>query len=306
MSLQTYPNSRLNKFSQTITDYLEKANPGPKGIIKYRLLNGVKSIDPESKGQLIFPASVKIPLNGSINDPGVKQEDESVKDAGVVSFGVVKTYDEKTGQYVFRTYHIQPQKGDGGIFMLRGSVVSDMEIYEGLELSNHNASNPFRDTSIPTLFERVNDAAEAKARSDKRDFLYDALTAIRNWEPDEMRIIGASYNLSTSLSPDELKDALETIAMADPKTFYEAIDSEDTKIKAVIKMSVESGIIAFNAHENKYVYAGSGDTIATLDRVEGKKENDQFCQFLKTSANGAAIRGQLEKQLKARNKKPGR
>jgi hypothetical protein len=184
--------------------------------------------------------------------------------------------------------------------MLSGDRIEDLEMYEVLELKNCNGSNPFRDRSEPPLYERVNEAAESKVRSKKRNFLFDSLDAIRHWTPDELRFAAASYNISASLDPDVLKDKLEEIAEKDPETFYKSIESDDNQIKAVIKLAKDAGIISFSAHEYKWMDA-SGETIALLDRREGVDENAALLQFLKTSVNGPAIQGKLEKLLK---KKP--
>jgi hypothetical protein len=98
-----------------------------------------------------------------------------------------------------------------------------------------------------------------------------------------------------------IKDKLEEIAEKDPETFYKSIESDDNKIKAVIKLAKDAGIIAFSAHENKWTYT-SGETLALLDRKEGVDENVQLLHFLKSSVNGPAIQGKLEKLLKSKNK----
>jgi hypothetical protein len=178
-----------------------------------------------------------------------------------------------------------------------------MAIYDGLELSNKNASNPFRDISTDILFERVNDVKESGARSTKRNHLFDSLTAIRSWDYTQMRIMGAGYNLSTQLPMEVLKDKLEALAEADPETFAKSIDSDDLKIRAVIKMAKDADVISFLPQENKWVFTGSNEIITTLDRKEGLTEMDQFAEFLKNTTNGKQIKAQLERLITAKRKK---
>lgn len=300
MSLQKYTGSDLNHISNKIETYLNERKLKPGQMAKYRLTNGIRNIDPQRmKGNdVLFPAVVGIPLKTSFYDTG----DEESDNARVVEIGKVKSIDDRTKQMTFQKFYIQPQKGDGGIFNIRGGVVSEMEIYEILELHNWNGSNPFRDVSEPIVFERIDDAKESRARSNRRNFLFDSLNAIKNWTPEEVRIMGAAYNLNSSLDLDVIKDALESIAEKNPEEFYNAIDSEDNKVNALIKLATDSGVISYNAHENKYSFAG-GETVALLERVEGRSEIDQFREFLKSSANGAAIQGTLQKLIKANNKK---
>lgn len=300
MSLQTYAGSDLNKISRTLQSYLDERELKPGDMVKYRLLNGTPNIDRDRKkgDDVLFPAVVGIPLRTIIYDPGYKDESGKTREAGTVQIGVVKFFDDRTKQPVFEKYYVQTQKGDGGIFFLRGGVIDEMNKYDAIELSNLNKSNPFRDQTIDPVFERIDDAKESKVKSTKRNFLLDSLVAIRAWTAEERRIIGASYNLSSQLDADVLKDRLEEIAEKDPATFYKHIDSEDTKIRALIKLSQEAGIISFNAHENKWTYTGSDETLALLDRKEGVSELDQLGDFLKNSANGPVIRGTLYKLLK--------
>lgn len=297
--LQTYTGSNLNTFSKAIQEYLDKSPLLPGESVKYRLLNGTKNIDPErKKGEdLLFPASIVIHLRDRIKDPGK----DDIK-AGIVEIGAVSHFDDRTELPVFKSFIINPSKGDGGYFMLSGDNISDIEMYDVLELKNCNGSNPFRDKSVNALYEKVNEVAESKVRSKKRNYLFDSLDAIRHWTADEIKFAAASNNLSATLPPDVLKDKLEEIAEKDPETFYKSIESDDNQIKAVIKLSKDAGNIAFNAHENKWIYAGSGETLALLDRREGVDENTGLLYFLKTSVNGPRIQGQLEKLLKS--KKP--
>jgi hypothetical protein len=296
VSLQQYAGSSLNKFSKAIQSYLDERPLLPGETVKYRLLNGTKNIDPNrKKGEdMLFPSCMVIHLRDRIKDPGK----DDVK-PGLVEIGAVSHFDDKTKLPVFKVHILTPQKGDGGYFMLSGDKIEDLEMYEVLELKNSNGSNPFRDQSEPPLYERVNEAAESKIRSKKRNFLFDSLDAIRHWTPDEMRFAAASNNLSASLPIDVIKDKLEEIAEKDPETFYKSIESDDNKIKAVIKLAKDAGIIAFSAHENKWTYA-SGETLALLDRKEGVDENVQLLHFLKSSVNGPAIQGKLEKLLKSK------
>ena len=296
MSLQTYTGSDINVISAKLQTYLTERKLKPNEIVKYRLLGGVKNPDPaKAKGdEFLFPSSISIKLRHRIYD----------EDAGKdVEIGVVRSFDDITKRPVFAGYSVQPQKGDGGIFMIRASVISEREMYETLELSNDNASNPFRDQSDFPAFERVNEAAEGKVRSNKRNALIDSMMAIRQWDYDKMRIMAASYNLSTQLPFEVLKDMLEGIAEKSPQAFFDSIDSEELEVKAVIKMAKDAGVISFVAHENKWIFTASNELIILLDRKEGVTETDQFALFLKNGANGEKVKQNIQKLLAATKKK---
>lgn len=153
---------------------------------------------------------------------------------------------------------------------------------------------------VAPTFERINDIAESQSRSTKRNFLFDSYTAIRGATYAELRIVGAGFGLSTTLPLEVLKDKLESLAEKNPQKFYEAMDSPDIKIKAIIKMAVEAEIIAFIPHENKWVFTGTDELITLLERKEGITELEQFANFLKTSANGNQVKGNLQRMLTAK------
>lgn len=292
MSLQTIKDLSLNEFSETVKNYLKENKLKRTDTAKFRLLTGHTNVDKlKHGGDTLYNSVICIPLCGTLNDP----------ENGLVDFGVVKAINPITKMPSFRKFYVRPKRNDG-IFTLRGDVIADLEIYDAILLSNDNKSNPYRDASRDPTFERVDEAKESKVRSTKRNFLYDSLDAIRHWTPDEMRIAGAAHNLNANLSIDVIKDRLEEIAEKDPETFYKTIDSEDNKVKALIKLAADAQIIAFSAHENKWFYPGSGETVALLERREGSNEIEQLKEFLKTSANGPAIEGQLQKLLKAQKK----
>ena len=290
--LQEFAEKNLNIVSDTVKSYLNSIQLKPGQMVKYRLLNGTPNIDPQRKkgDDMLYPSCVAISLQEKIKDP----------EGGIKQVGLVKAFDDNE-RPIFVDFILTPQKGDGGFFFLSGDRVADIEMYDIIELKNNNKSNPYRDISVTPIFERVNEAAESKVRSKKRNYLFDSLDAIRHWTPEEMRFAGASNGLSSALEIDVLKDKLEEIAERDPETFYKSIESEDNKLKAIIKLATEAGFISFNAHEYKWIDK-NGETVALLDRREGENEVTGLLQFLKTSVNGPAIQGKLEKLLKS--KKP--
>ncbi len=289
MSLQTYPGLDLNKVPKAIEKYLAENRIKPGDLKKFRLLGGVKNSDPGRKPndpEMFYPASVTIPLYDKIVDP----------EAGVITVGAVRYFDDRTKAPVFKKYVIEPDRGNP-IFTLRGSTAAEVEVYDFLLLSNKNKSNPFRDTSIEPLFEQVNDEKEAQERIFKRNALKESLDAISGWDRSEMQVVAAGYNISPDFSTDILRDKLEEIATKSPELFYRNIDSEDMRIKAVIKMAEQAGIVAYSAHQHEWKMSETGDVLATLPRIEGRNEREQFCEFLKTAVNGPAILENLRNML---------
>lgn len=291
---QTREGSDLNNLSAKLISYLDQRKLKLGQNVKYRILKKTKNTDPQRKpgDDWLYPSTIVIHLRDRVKKP----------EGGVVEIGVVDSVDPISKLPIFKKpLTITHQKGDAGYFLLNGDNINDIEMYPLLELSNKNASNPFRDAAEEPIFERVDEVKESKARSEKRNYLYDSLDAIRHWTPDEMRLSAAENGIPDTLDIDTIKDRLEELAEKDPKTFYDGIGSIENKMRAIINLAKSRGIINYSAHENKWLYAGSGDTIVLLERREGVNEMQQFINFLMNSPKGADVQEHLKKLIKAKS-----
>lgn len=285
--------SDLNNLSPKLISYLDQRKLKTGEVVKYRLLAKTKNQDPKRKpgDDWLYPSTIIIHLRDRIKKP----------EGGVVEIGVVDSVDPITKLPTFRkAFVITPQKLDGGYFFLNEKNIDDVEMYPLLELSNKNGSNPFRDGANDPVFERVDDAKESKVESKKINVLFNCWDAIRNWTPEEMKIAAAGFNIPDATDPDTLKLRLEKLAEKDPETFYNSIDSIDNKITAIINLAKAKEIISYSAHENKWFYTGSNETIILLERREGANEVQQFTNFLKNSPKGADVQEHLKKLIKAK------
>jgi len=292
MSLRIVNNSDVNKVSNTLTSYLKDRKLKSDEEAVYRLLNGTLNVDPQKKdGVMLYPSVQGISLNDTIIDP---------ENQTVVRIGLPKTAD-RDGNVVFRKFYVTPKKNEG-TFSLRGNVAADIEIYNVLELLSLNKSNPYRNEDVEPLFERVDGAAESKARSEKTNYLRLALNAIDGWDYDHLRVIGSSYNISTKLDKEVIKEQLEAIAQKNPKAFFDRIDSEDTKVRSVIRIAREANVISYIGHERRWLFTEQDETIFTLELKEGVNEIDQLAKLLIDNPKGPAMRKAIEKLISAKKK----
>ena len=291
--LRIVNDSEVNKVSKEILDYLKLHSIKPGEVAKFRLLTGVKNTDNDKHdGDILYPASVAIPLQSTLYDPGAN--DGAGATVKVLAIQTIVNGDITPQKYVIRVKKNDP------IFFISGSA-ENTEMYSMMLLVDENKNNPFRDITKEPIFELVDDKADSKKRSDRRNVKYECYNAIKSWNNDETKVHGASYNIPVSLPIEVIKERLETIAEKDPTTFYKTIDSEEAKVKSIINMAKEGDVIAYNAHEHKWIMTGSGETIAMLNRVEGQSEVDQFAQVLLSGANGPKLRSNIEKILKKNN-----
>lgn len=305
MNLKTYKDQRINDFSKTIFDYLEKRPLLPGMVAKYRLLNGTPQFNKKTGNtDMIYGSSVAVRLKSNIIDPGFVIEAEDKKDSKTVDAGIkvvgIVTEIDKQGNALFKgKLYVTPAINQPE-FYISGDNAEDVLMYEALELSSENKSNPYRDKSVLPTFERIDDVAEAKQRTGKRNYLRESLNAIDRWTYEEMKAIAAGYNISTKLPQGTMRDRLESIAEKNPEVFYKNIDSEATKLKGLISIAKEAGVIHFTAIENTWYFTASGEVITILQRKEGVDETQQLALFLDASANGPKIQGNIEKLVRAK------
>lgn len=291
MKLRTIEGQSLNQVSKEVLDYIEANRLKPKQIKKWRFLGGTPNLDPVDKltRPIIYPASYKIPLCDVIIDP----------ENGPIKVGSVKSVNPLSQEAEFNTFVYYSHKG-APIFVLSGDNADEVLANDGLLLSNLNASNPFRDTNVEPIIQLVDEAKEAKLRSAKFSDLELCLKAIREWDNLETKSVAASNFISTAQEPEVLKNILRELAQKDPTSFLKSIDSRDGRVRGTIKLAEEAQIISFNSQEYKYVYSKTGETIAALERREGKMPHEQLTEILLTGEDGSKKLAKIEKELKTK------
>ena len=283
MALQTFKDHNVNKISPALEKYL--ADRPLKGNVKYRMLNGTKSIDPKAivgKDDYLFPSITQIILRARIKDPETKQPVEvaHVKTMGkdnVEAYGV----------------HMVPDT-NRGVFVLHEGIMDEEEIYPVIELLNENASNPYRDKTVNPVFERVDEVSLSKGKVQQRNIRIEMLKYIDILDPMEKRILYAANGGGFDDDLNVVTDKLQELAEKDATWFKGMVESALTPIKAIVKQALEKEHIQYNAQTNQYVWLGTQEPIVSLDRVEGVAPVQQFAEWLNTSKNGEAITKQMK------------
>lgn len=267
-----------------------KVAPLKKGeYVLYRLLE--PTIDPNDpkKEKLVWPRAKKIPTLDRITDP----------DSGTpIDIGVVERVD-RDGLPSIKTFWVNGMENNGYFTVTQGKGNDDY-FYWFFELTNANKSNPKRDQSVTPLFERIDRVADEKKKLKKRDEELDALIYVRDMDDKSLRLLAAAMAWDDRDEIDALRNKAIDFAKADPKKFGLVVRSKDVEIKANLKKAQDAEVIKYNIQQNKVVWGSSGDTIATLPRVEGQDWLTGMCDWIKTAKNGdknyEAIRKQLDKE----------
>ena len=275
-----------------------KPTPLEKGQkASYRLLNGRLDYarkDDNGKPIMTYGKAIRIPTSDRIWDPGLK---------AFVDIGVVQEF---KNDIVTRTkaYYATPG-GDyinNGIFELSGSSNSDVEFYEFFEMSNFNKSFKYRDESIEPLYERIDEEAENKVRFKKLTQKTEALITCSQMSVEELRQFAAQMNWDERAEPSVLKLMVGEFAESDPAGFLKVLGDEHFSLRAVVKQATTKEIIGYDPVQHRIIWHGTDQTIAKLDRVDGKNYVDIFAEWLATAANGSSVKSAIEKKLRGSKK----
>ncbi len=275
-----------------------KPQPLKRGeVATYRLLNG--KLDPSRKDDLgrsvvSYPKSIRIPTLDRIWDEGKR---------AYVDIGVVQEF---KGDNVTRTKAFYVSNGgdfeNNGIFQLSGNSNEESELYEFFEISNYNASFEFRDSSVEPMFERVDFSKENKFKVKKIEVKADALTRVMRMTLPEMREFSAQMGWNEIAHEDEIRAKVFSFAEKHPEEFIKQFDDVDGATRSTIKQAITEGIIQYDASEHRYVWGKTEQTIAKLDRIDGKGHIEIFADWLLNAKNGSSIRNKIEQSVRGARK----
>jgi hypothetical protein len=283
--------SKINKISKQVQAHLDKYPL--TGIAKFRMLNGTPNVDPQAKAfnKTFYPSITTIHYKSRFTDPGTKQP---------VEIGKVIEFNEKGAPVRWERKHVHGY--EKGQIVLMSESMDDAEAYPIFQLHNENLSNPFRDTSVVATFERVDVLKEDSLAVRMNNKLFKAWQAIDYMDIADKRLYHAANGGGYDDETITVDANLQRLAQADPEKFSTMIDSPLTKIKSTVKQCHDKNLVQYDAQQHRYLWVG-GETIATLNRVEGQSETTQFAEWLNTNKNGTQILSQMNNLLSPKEEK---
>lgn len=272
--LQTVKGSNVNQVSDKVTKILSEYKFGSNDNVKFRLLISKPNPDTRpGKPKVIYP-NITIPTSFEIVDNGNPTLVAAVKQV------------IKEGEYRIQKYDVDGSKTENGIFRLVGNKPDDVRIFPLLMLSPYRKGSPFARPDIEPLYELVDEKAEKMLFTSKKNALKNAFDVIEAIEAaGELREYAVAFGANVDDDADTLKGVLDKEAMADPVGFVAKMDLPATKMKAIINIGIQKQKIQYDAQQHRYMWTG-GETIATLNRVDGVDHMTQFCEWLLNSKNG--------------------
>lgn len=175
------------------------------------------------------------------------------------------------------------------------SGVKNASLYNYLEVSNYNESNPNRDTNIPALYRRIDSLSNAKQTREQRNERVTALKAVISMTNDEIKefieVNGSSFPVRVIQKPngdhdwDAIRDALERWAEQNPGKFLSMTESKktshDSEVEGLIKKAMENELIGFDS-ETKSWYGKDGKPFLKTVSIKDQKHYADLVRYLKS------------------------
>lgn len=277
---------RYNDLTEEFKKSLELRVLKPGQVVTFRSTQG--RIDPTDKlkKKVIYPKNIKIPPTDQIFDD-VKNE--------MVTIGVIKGIDQNGNatDYIKKWADLDPTTGE---FKLFGNRQEDRELYPYMQISSYNSKKANRFTNEEPLYYEVDVTYEAKAKNQRRSKKLEVELYVSQLGEKDLRMIGSSIAVDSAdkIDVDVLRSEIWAYAEANADIFERLIkDGKGIESMAVLKRAFDYEILLMNQVERTVTFGGS--VIATLPRVEGKKEHEQLDEYLKTTKNGDKIYESVKK-----------
>ena len=165
-------------------------------------------------------------------------------------------------------------------------------------LSNYNASNPNRDTSVVPLFKLVEAKKEAAESRKQRNLRRDAMNVAAELSAAEVREFIASLNKDQNRDISILRDELEVLAEKDPQQFISLSKDKNKSIQANCKKAIDQKVIKFDKATSSFIWVSTGETIVQVPRSSKSSYLQGFTNFVLSNKNGELVYEEIVKLLK--------
>jgi hypothetical protein len=176
--------------------------------------------------------------------------------------------------------------------------VAGHNLYNYLENSNYNISNPNRDTTIHPSFERVASTKGVQESRDKNRSIILAMNAATNFSNEEVLDFVRSNKDKVKIrivnlpdgKPDfdTIRNQIENFSKLEPKRFLgmvvnKPVDETDDGIRSIVDQAVKEGKLSFDV-ESKQFYNKVGKGVFTASNGDQFKAKEELAGFLATKA----------------------
>jgi hypothetical protein len=178
----------------------------------------------------------------------------------------------------------------GDIIFSNGSLIVDgmnPNLMKFLEISNHNADNPYRLREKSVVFKKLDPEADAAVAMDLEVEQIEVGNIVLSMDIDELRPLARVLGISTDQSAKEIKHDTLMKAKRNPKEFMAMIDDPATNRQKTILEALDLGFIDITARNISWK-VGSDKGMITPVPV-GRKPVEYFAEWSMTDPRGEEV-----------------
>jgi len=281
----------FNKISPQLKEYIKL--PKKDTVVRYKFLIGVRDFDNPNK--INYPTQ-NIKTKDRIRDPFSNE---------FVDIGVFKEKKIIEGNETILTKKKWLAGGsqEGELALTIGRIEDD-ELYEFMELSNENESNPYRDTSVVPMFKRIDVVKNAVNQNKARSARFTALQYVESLDDNGLREFAAAQGWDENEDIEVLRNLTGEMADKKPDAFIAFVQDPEMKDKSLLKYAFTKEILRHDVSTNKVYWTKSGTVLAQLERQDGKSYIDSLLDFILTNKRGGDAMASIKKQIKLLTQAP--
>lgn len=238
---------------------------GSNGVIRYKFDIANPDPDPDKKGQVVFPWLYTLtPKTFFVLDPFEKRPNKQASKKVVL---IENTEVVNDNINVTRVKSVKVKQNEKGVFTLRiNDSIEDLEMAMYLQLHPANGKGEFKAQNRRSVFEVIDDKAEAQGRTKSRSNRVKALLAVEKMSVAELREFALAMAWEES-DVDIIRDQAQTIAESSPDVLLNLLDENNKTVeyKATIQKAVDKNIIYFDNANYSYMYTDTRQVLLAID-----------------------------------------
>lgn len=210
--------------------------------------------------------------------------------------------DEKTKTNVVMGEKIWFERSTAGRIICHLDQRQGRQLYEFLSMSNHNASNPFRDKSYEPIFKLVDDEAVARLELATQKQVDNARNKVFNAKLADLRMIADWMGLPSNETETSLRKTLLEEATHRTRTFNEAYDmvsGEDGEYLSTVIRATKHNVIYHNTGTQQWTWRASNQFFFAYKNDLPNHDNViRLARWLKEGEGGGSVYKQMREALK--------
>jgi hypothetical protein len=260
--------------------------------VRYKFNISHDNPDPQKyNGPTVWPFMYVLdPCTFRIND--TNEERENVSKAKEI--GLIDKLDKDGKPEKF--YKIKVWGRHQGILAFDLEEPGDFDMVMYLELHPKLKGGKFAAKDKQQLVERIDERKEAQTQREQRSAKTKALRVAEEMSEEQIKKFADAMLWDSTEDPELLKNKVEALAESNPEFFNDLVAGKNIEYQATVKRALDTGSIAFDPAEYKYIYSSNQQTIVVLQPIGTKNHVEKMAEWLMT---GGQKSDEVFKRIKA-------